>query len=186
MHAKLEPAWVAAALALMTGRFRKRNGKPNASAAAAAFGKTLTRPSAVTDWEAKLKLLECALHMLQRADLKRKRETDERHHAAVQCKEALARELTTVIRALLQEFDPDARLSDAAKVQRDAEITADRGWLQACAFGRHWQTSDGVGHVLPAISSLGLCATREFEHLSALLPALPSSGIWCSSSRVGT
>lgn len=173
-HAKLEPIWVAAALAMLTGRFRKKNMKPNPSAAAAAFGKALSRPSAVTDWVAKLALLECALQAAEHAHLKRKREREERQLAAVQCKEALARELTAVIRTLLREFDADARLDDAAKAIRGTDTAADRAWLNGVKFGRCWQTSDGVGHVLPAVSSLELCATPEFEHLAALLPALPS------------
>ena len=39
VKSRVEVAYVAAALALLTGRFLKKNGKPNPTAAADAFGK---------------------------------------------------------------------------------------------------------------------------------------------------
>ena len=174
-HAKFEPIWVAAALALLTGRFRKKNGKPNPSAAAAAFGKALSRPSAVTEWVAKLEVLDRALHVRERAQLKRKRDEQSRLQAVEQSKEAIARELTAVVRKLLREYDPNARLDEAGKVQRNAEIASSRSWLQAATFCRVWQTpGKEVLELLPPVSSLELCTTPEFENLSALLPELPS------------
>ena len=45
----------------------------------------------------------------------------------------------------------------------------------AANFGIFWQDAAGVRHCpLMGISSLELCATPEFEHLAALLPALQS------------
>ena len=54
-------AYVAAALALLSGRFTFRSGKPNPSAAARSCGQPTSRPSMVTDWMAKLVKLDAAL-----------------------------------------------------------------------------------------------------------------------------
>ena len=57
----MEPAHVAAALALMGGYYRKANNTPNASAAAQAFEHDVGRPSSVTDKVKALEELEAAL-----------------------------------------------------------------------------------------------------------------------------
>ena len=61
---KIEPAYVAAALALMCGHFRKKNGTwlvcgPNG--AAAAFGHEVSRATLVTDKKEQLERLEAVL-----------------------------------------------------------------------------------------------------------------------------
>ena len=54
-------AYVAAALALLCGRFMKKNGKPNPSVAAEACGRRTKNPLLVTDWQDKLERLEAVL-----------------------------------------------------------------------------------------------------------------------------
>jgi hypothetical protein len=49
--------FIAAALALIYGYFRKKSGKPNPTAAAAAFGHPTSNPQAVIDWRDKIFLL---------------------------------------------------------------------------------------------------------------------------------
>ena len=58
---RAQPTYVAAALALLLGFHRKKNGKPNPTDAARAFGIEISRPSAVTQWFEQLEQLEQAL-----------------------------------------------------------------------------------------------------------------------------
>ena len=106
-HAKFEPVYIAAALALLTGHFRKKNGTMNPTAAVAAFGKALSRPSAVSGWVAKLEMLDDALRAEKREGRKRERAKAEQQEAA------LARHLVT------------------------GEKSEDRFGVPACAVVRH-------------------------------------------------
>ena len=54
-------AYVAPALALLSGRFIFRSGKPNPSAAAKSCGQSTAKPKLVTDWMAELVKLDAAL-----------------------------------------------------------------------------------------------------------------------------
>ena len=65
--AHVELAFVAAALALLCGRFVKRNGQSNPSAAATACGKPTKNPKLVTAWIGHLQQLEAALHAEEEA-----------------------------------------------------------------------------------------------------------------------
>ena len=58
---------MAAALALLCGRFKKRNGQSSPSAAATACGKPTKNPSLVTAWIGHLQQLEAALHAEEEA-----------------------------------------------------------------------------------------------------------------------
>lgn len=57
----VQPAHVAAAIALLCGYYTKKNGTLNPSAAADAFGHPTSRPAKVIDWMAKLERLEATL-----------------------------------------------------------------------------------------------------------------------------
>lgn len=73
----VQPAHVAAALALICGYYSKQNGTPNPSAAAEAFGQPTSRPAKVTEWVEKLRRLEAVLDREFEVPLhKRHREDD--------------------------------------------------------------------------------------------------------------
>ena len=62
---------IAAALALMCGRFVFSDGKPNPTAAARAMGHTISRPSMITSWVDKLERLDAKLEQMYARRLKR-------------------------------------------------------------------------------------------------------------------
>ena len=61
--ARVQFPYIAAALAIMCGYFRKKNKKPNYCAAAAAFGMWTQHPVSVRDWVTCLSLLEKGIEM---------------------------------------------------------------------------------------------------------------------------
>ena len=74
-HAACETAFVAAALAIMCGRFQFSNGKPNPSKAAETCGKqSANAKGQVEGWIAKLTRLEKALAQADSARLERERQ----------------------------------------------------------------------------------------------------------------
>lgn len=58
---RAQTAYVAAALALLLGFYRKKNGKQNPTDAGRAFGVEVSRPGAIIEWIARLEQLERAL-----------------------------------------------------------------------------------------------------------------------------
>lgn len=60
--ANVEPKKIAAAIALFHGRFRKKNGTENPSAAARHFGHSTTNPGAVTKWRTRIQGLLAQLN----------------------------------------------------------------------------------------------------------------------------
>ena len=79
---------IAAALALLCGRFLKKNGTLNPSAAAKACGKPAHNPAAVLDWVSKLKRLDAALI---RGEMQPRGMTSSREQEAERACEKLAR-----------------------------------------------------------------------------------------------
>ena len=91
-HAVCEPAYIAAAIAIMIGRFAKKNGTPNPTAAAAACGgRTVCGKRDVIHWISKLKRLElCSSNSTRLVSSPRnrsmRRRLEERERAAARCR----------------------------------------------------------------------------------------------------
>ena len=78
-HAVCEPAYIAAAIAIMSGRFAKKNGTPNPTAAAAACGgRTVRGKRDVIHWVAKLERLEAVLEQEHTTRLEKERDRSKR------------------------------------------------------------------------------------------------------------
>ena len=100
--------FVAAALALLCGRFIFKGGKPNASAAAKNCGRPTAKPKAVTDWMAKLQRLEAVLDHKDALDAQKKRAREEEAERA-QLARSFVRQAVrfqrTGIVALVESYD---------------------------------------------------------------------------------
>lgn len=88
----VQPAHVAAALALLCGYYTKRKGVLNPTAAAAAFGHPTSRPAKVLGWLAKLERLEAIGYQEATEALRRKREREEHEEAVAAARRARAAE----------------------------------------------------------------------------------------------
>ena len=160
----VETAFVAAALAIMCGRFPKKNGKPNPSAAAEACGKSTKKPSAVAGWIEHLTKLEEALVQEEAiAERRRRDEADEARSKAESQKrreelhalnEAQGRADRKEVRARLEALvaEEEARADAAGLFVRIVQIASvaeanvkqfAEPFLELCAaFGLEYEADD--------------------------------------------
>ena len=128
--AAMEPAHVAAALALMCGYFRKGNGEPNPSAAAREFGHEISRPKHVTDKVTQLEELEAALQ---------REEAGRAEMAAREAAGVVDDERTTAWRAqLLSAAMAQIWMEGCSERSIDDTLTAlcSRGWILGGKLGQ--------------------------------------------------
>ena len=120
----VQPAHVAAALALLCGYYTKRNGVLNPTAAAAAFGHPTSRPAKVLGWMAKLERLEAVGYHEATEALRRKREREEA--VAAEWRELCAARAAHIARVRVERQNLLA--AEYAGVRVLAKARKVRGW----------------------------------------------------------